>query len=504
MTRRIGALHMKINSNLTSEQIEEMPYIHPIIVAGGSGKRLWPLSRKSYPKQFSNIMGDETLFQRTAQRLCSSTIIRFAPQIIITNTDFRFIVAEQLRDIGIVPGSILLEPERKNTAAAILAASLFSYSKEKNAVLLISPSDHLMPDTCDFHEALKLGLTHVKNSKIVTFGIQPTYPETGYGYLQMSENSVDKIAISDVMKFVEKPTLVDAQQMLVSGNFLWNSGIFLCRAEQLIDEFDNHAPETLNLVSQAVNNAVKDLEFHRLASEPWSMLEDISIDYAIMEKTKNMVAVPYTSRWSDLGGWEAVWNESDKDKAGNVCSISAKLVDCSNSLVRAESPDQAIVGIGLDNIIAIAMRDAVLIACKDRAQDVKIAVDILSENLFSQVDASPITHRPWGSFESLIRGEKFQVKLIKVDPGEALSLQSHRFRSEHWIVVSGTAKVTINHNIMVIVQGESTFVPLGAIHRIENPYEVPIILVEVQIGTYLGEDDIERYEDRYDRHQVAN
>ena len=287
--------------------------------------------------------------------------------------------------------------------------------------------------------------------------------------------------------------------MLEAGHYLWNAGIFLFRAQDMVDAFKAFAPETLELVSQAVNEASSDLGFLRLAPEPWSELKDISIDYAIMEKAQNLVAVPYASKWSDLGGWDAVWAESKPDARGNVTSETAHAIECSNSLLRSESGGQQVVGIGLNDIMAIAMPDAVLVAPKDRAQDVKKAVELLKAKDITQAEIFPKDHRPWGWFESLVLEERFQVKRICVQPGAALSLQSHNHRSEHWVVVAGTAKVTIDENIQLVTEGQSVYVPLGAVHRMENPGKLPMILIEVQIGTYLGEDDIIRYEDVYAR-----
>ena len=473
--------------------------ISPVLLAGGSGTRLWPLSRKSYPKQFADLVGEKTLFQSSAERLTSSDIIEFTPHITLTNSDFRFIIGEQLQEIGIDPGPILIEPETKNTAAAILAASIFVHANDKDAVLLVAPSDHVIPDTHAFHDAIKVGLAHVQNQKMVTLGIRPTHPETGYGYLELSSAPLDEHGSSDLKTFIEKPNVHNATQMVQAGHYLWNAGIFLFRAQDMIDAFRAHEPQTLDFVSQAVNEALIDLGFLRLSKEPWSKLQDISIDYAIMEKAQNLVAVPYLSKWSDLGGWDAVWSESKTDASGNATSDTAHAIECSNSLLRSESTSQQVVGIGLTDIMAIAMPDAVLVAPKDRAQDVKKAVELLRAKDIAQAEIFPKDHRPWGWFESLAKGERFQVKRICVKPGAALSLQSHNHRSEHWIVVEGTAKVTIDEDVQIITEGQSVYVPLGAIHRMENPGKSPMLLIEVQIGSYLGEDDIIRYEDIYAR-----
>jgi mannose-1-phosphate guanylyltransferase/mannose-6-phosphate isomerase len=478
-----------------------MSKIYPVLLAGGSGTRLWPLSRKSYPKQFSNLIGDKTLFQSSAQRLTSSETLEFVSHITVTNSDYRFIVGEQLQEVGIDPGPILIEPEAKNTAAAILAASIFAQSEDENAVLLVAPSDHVIPNKDDFHASIKVGLSHAQKQKMVTFGITPTHPETGYGYLELAKDCIDDNGTSNLEKFLEKPDLQDAKQMLEAGHYLWNAGIFLFRAQDMVDAFRTYAPEILELVSKAVNEASSDLGFLRLAVEPWSELEDISIDYAIMERAKNLVAVPYASKWSDLGGWDAVWAESKSDSLGNVTSETAHAIECENSLLRSESSGQQVVGIGLSDIMAIAMPDAVLVAPKDRAQDVKKAVERLKAKDIAQAEIFPKDHRPWGWFESLALGDRFQVKRICVKPGAALSLQSHNHRSEHWIVVEGTAKVTIDDAIKLVSEGQSVYVPLGAVHRMENPGKLPMLLIEVQIGSYLGEDDIIRYEDLYSRNE---
>ena len=473
--------------------------VNPILLAGGSGMRLWPLSRKSYPKQFSKVISDISLFQASARRLTSSDIIKFAPHITLTNADFRFIIGEQLQEISIDPGPILIEPEAKNTAAAILAASMFAYKNNQDAVLLVAPSDHVIPNTKNFHEAIKVGLSYVQNCKMVTFGIKPTHPETGYGYLELETDVLDQYGTSDIKTFIEKPDLKHAKEMLAAENFLWNAGIFLFRARDIIDAFEAFAPKTLELVLMALNNASPDLGFLRLAAVHWSKLDNISIDYAIMEKAQNLVAVPYKSKWSDLGDWGAVWSESNQDSSGNVISKTAHAIECSDSLLRSESSNQHVVGIGLKNVLAVAMPDAVLIANKDRAQDVKVAVELLRKKNIPQADIYPKDHRPWGWFESLVFADSFQVKRIYVKPGAALSLQSHKHRSEHWIVVEGTAKVTIDENVKLLSEGQSVYVPLGAIHRMENPGEFPMVLIEVQLGKYLGEDDIIRYQDAYSR-----
>ena len=336
--------------------------IIPVLLAGGSGKRLWPLSRKSYPKQFSNIIGTNSLFQESALRLISSDQILFEKHITVTNSDFRFIVSEQLQKIGIDPGPILIEPESKNTAPAILAAALYAIANDKDAILLVSPSDHLIPDIRAFHDTLSRGLKEVLDGKIVTMGIYPTRPETGYGYLSLSKAT--QYEAMTVKQFIEKPDSVTAQSMIKAGTYLWNAGIFLFKAADMITAFETLAPDNFKLTKDSVETAQSDLGFLRMNPEPWSELEDISIDYAIMEKAKNLVAIPYLPKWSDLGDWDAVWAEVSKDRSGTALSEAAHAIDCSDTLLRSECLDQQIVGLGLNNIIAIAMPVSVLIAKK--------------------------------------------------------------------------------------------------------------------------------------------
>ena len=474
-----------------------MTIITPVLLAGGSGTRLWPLSRKSYPKQFANLIGETSLFQQSAIRLSSSSSLRFASPITLTNNDFRFIVSEQMQEVDIEPGPILIEPEAKNTAPAILAASLYAFNVDSNAVLLVAPSDHVIPDTNAFHKTIGLALSFLKQGKIVTFGVSPTRAETGYGYLELS-NSHD-FDSGAVKRFVEKPDEKTAQSMLENGNFLWNSGIFMFRAEEMLNSFKEHAIEIYENVSLAVDGATKDLGFLRLNPGAWAKCDDVSIDYAIMEQSDNLVACRFQAGWSDLGGWDAVWKEMVPDKNGVVKSKNAHAINCKNTLLRAENATQELVGLGLDNILAVAMPDAVLVAHKDHAQNVKVIISELKSKNIPQAEVFPKDHRPWGWFETLALHGQFQVKKILVKPGAALSLQSHRHRSEHWIVVEGTAKVILGQEVRLVSEGESVYIPLGEIHRLENPGKLPMILIEVQTGVYLGEDDIVRYEDLYKR-----
>ena len=469
--------------------------ITPVLLAGGSGTRLWPLSRKSYPKQFAPLVGAESLFQASAKRLSGEG---FGAPLVLTNSDFRFIVTEQLAEVGIDPGAILIEPEGRNTAPAILAAALYAQAQDENALLLVAPSDHVVPDAAAFRAAVQAGVARAEAGDLVTFGITPDRPETGYGYLELEAlpEGGDPVALR---RFVEKPDGAAAAEMLAAGNYLWNAGIFLFSAAAIVAAFGEHAPGLMDPVGRAMSEAEIDLGFLRLAPEPWAEAEDISIDYAVMERAGNIAAVPFGAAWSDLGGWDAVWAESGPDADGVVTTGSARAIECENTLLRSEADQLALVGIGLKDIIAVAMPDAVLIADKSRSQEVKRAVSLLKDEGASQATQFPRDHRPWGWFDSLAIGPRFQVKRIVVKPGAALSLQSHVHRAEHWIVVEGTAKVTIDEDVQLVGENQSVYIPLGAVHRMENPGKVPMVLIEVQTGSYLGEDDIVRYEDVYAR-----
>ncbi len=468
--------------------------ITPVLLCGGSGTRLWPLSRKSYPKQFSAIFGDQSLFQATALRFSGHG---FAAPVIITGHDFRFIVVEQLDDVGVSPAAVLIEPEGRNTGPAAVAAALQVIKSDPDGLILLLPSDHAISDPAAFRAAVLHGQDLANAGQIVTIGIAPTRAETGYGWLESGE----EIAPSTykLRRFVEKPDMATAEKLLADPRYSWNAGVFLAKASTILAAFAEHAPAILDHVQAAIAAAKGDLGFLRLEAKAWAKAPADSIDYAVMEKAQNLSMVRFDGQWSDLGGWEAIWQESPRDGAGNALSGHATALDCTNSLLRAESDDIEIVGIGLTNIVAVAMRDAVLVADISKAQNVKLAVSALKSRGADQAETFPKSYRPWGWYETLILMGRFQVKRIHVNPGAALSLQSHVHRSEHWIVVEGTAKVTVNDRIELLTENQSIYVPLGAVHRMENPGKVPMVLIEVQTGTYLGEDDIIRYEDIYAR-----
>lgn len=414
-------------------------------------------------------------------------------------------VVEQLAAVNIAPQDILIEPSVRNTAAAICAAAVALQAKHGECLMLVAPSDHVIPDADNFRAVAMAAAPAALDGKIVTFGIRPTRAEIGCGWLELTTRPADDFTpvVQPLSSFVEKPNLEVAEALLVGGMHLWNAGIFLFSTATILKAFEQHAPDTLALVRDSYDKAEIDLGFTRLAAEPWSRLEDISIDYAIMEPSTNLSVVPYGGAWSDLGDWQSVWREGAADENGVVTSGPSTALDCKNTLLQAESETQELVAMGLTDIIAVAMPDAVLVAHKDHAQDVKIAVDKLKEKGAVQAETLSKDYRPWGWYESIAVGPRFQVKRIVVNQGGSLSLQSHNHRSEHWIVVEGTAKVTIDNEVKLITENQSVYIPFGAVHRLENPGKLPLTLIEVQTGSYFGEDDIVRYEDVYSRGQGA-
>ncbi|OSP54068.1 mannose-1-phosphate guanylyltransferase/mannose-6-phosphate isomerase [Pseudoruegeria sp. SK021] len=470
--------------------------IHPVILCGGSGTRLWPLSRKDFPKQFTRILGDETLFQASLKRFMGP---KFAAPVLLAHADFRFLAAEQTAELGISKAKLLLEPQARNTAPAILSAALYLEAQNAAAeVMIVAPSDHVVRDVDAFLEAVTAGAVAASDGKLVTFGIAPDRAETGYGYLELPTNP-ELGAVQPVRRFVEKPDVVTASEMLAAGNYLWNAGIFMFRADTLIKAFETHAPEMLAPARAALEKAELDLGFLRLDAAAYADMPEDSIDYAIMEKASDVVAVPVSCGWSDLGAWDAVWREMTPDSNGVSVSGDVTEIDCRDTLLRSEEDGPRLVGVNLDGIAVVAMRDAVLVADKSDLQAVKAAVSKMKAEGVREAETLPRTYRPWGWYETLALADRFQVKQIMVPPGKKLSLQSHHHRAEHWIVVKGTATVTIDDEVKLVSENQSVYIPLGAVHRLENPGKVNLHLIEVQTGAYLGEDDIVRYEDIYNR-----
>lgn len=468
------------------------PRIHPFILSGGSGTRLWPLSRRAYPKQFLALTGDRSLLQQTILRLDGP---EFGRASVLANHDHRFIIAEQFQELGSTPENIVLEPFGRNTAPAALIAALILAERDRAAIALLLPSDHIIRDGATFRETILAGLADAAAGHIVTFGIAPTAPETGYGYIETAGDGRHR----DVVRFVEKPDRATAEQYLASGRFLWNAGIFMYRAGDMIDAFEAYAPEFLAPCREALAKARRDLDFLRLDAEAYDRCANISIDYAIMERAAGIRCVPLATDWNDLGAWSAIWEVMDKDTAGNVATGDVLLHDVSNSYVH--SVDGTCLSVlGLDNVLAIATKDAVLIADKARAQDVKVFVDRLQQSERSEATEHKRVYRPWGWYEELSRGTRYQVKALMVKPGAQLSLQSHYHRAEHWVVVLGTAEVTIGEEKRLLSENQSIYIPIGTRHRLANPGRLPALLIEVQSGAYLGEDDIVRYQDDFGRH----
>ncbi|WAC63213.1 mannose-1-phosphate guanylyltransferase/mannose-6-phosphate isomerase [Pseudoxanthomonas sp. SL93] len=466
-----------------------MANLQPVLLSGGSGTRLWPLSREAYPKQFLPLAGDDTMVQATWRRV--ATLADRAP-IVVANEDHRFLVAEQLRQVDAPVPAIILEPVGRNTAPAIAAAALQAMAKGEDPLLLVLPSDHVVRDVAGFQHAVRDAMPAAEQGALVTFGIIPDAPETGFGYIQADAGE----GLRKVLRFVEKPDADTAQAYLQEGGYYWNSGMFLFRASRFLEELAQFRPDIVAAVRAAHAGARHDGDFIRLDKDAFASSPSDSIDYAVMEKTSHAMVLPVDIGWNDVGSWSALWDVADRDGEGNAYHGDVIAVDTRNSYAYAQ---RLVALVGVDDIVVVETDDAVLVARKDRVQDVKLVVAQLKKEQRSQAVLHREVHRPWGSYDSVDNGARHQVKRIKVKPGAALSLQMHHHRAEHWIVVCGTAKVTRGEETLLLSENESTYIPLGVKHRLENPGKVPLELIEVQSGSYLGEDDIVRFEDVYGR-----
>jgi mannose-1-phosphate guanylyltransferase len=469
--------------------------ILPVIMSGGSGSRLWPLSRALHPKQFLALLSEKTLLQETINRLEPASCL---DPLIICNEEHRFVVAEQLRANGNTASDIILEPMGKNTAPAITLAALAAIRKGDDPLLLVLAADHVIKDVVAFQKAVGDATVFADTGKLVTFGIVPTQPETGYGYIkQGSKNTLDKSVGFDVDRFVEKPDLVTAQGYIETGKYLWNSGMFMFKASRYLEELAKFSPGMLAVCTEAYEAKSKDLDFTRISAEIFSKCPDDSIDYAVMEHTQDALVVPMNAGWSDVGSFSSLWEASEKDESGNVNFGDVINFNSTNSYINAGH--KLVTTVGVDNLVIVETKDALLVANKDQVQDVKKIVEKLKADNRYEYKHQREVYRPWGKYDSLDFGERDQVKRITVKPGAKLSVQMHHHRAEHWIVVSGTAKVTNGDKEILLTENQSTYIPIGVIHALENPGVLPLELIEVQSGSYLGEDDIVRFEDKYGR-----
>lgn len=468
--------------------------IHPVILSGGSGTRLWPRSRSNTPKQFLPLVGAETLFQATARR--AATVEGSTRIVTVCADDHRFMVGEQLTAIGLASGGILLEPVARNTAPAIALAALHVLAGDADGVLLVLPADHLIRDEAAFRAAVARGLPQAQAGTLVTFGIRPDRAETGYGYIRAGDDLGDGVRAIDA--FVEKPDAARAAAYLRSGEYLWNSGMFLLRADALMRALECHAPAIAAAARAAYADAARDLDFIRIDAQAFAASPSDSIDYAVMERVGDAAVVPVECGWSDVGAWSSLWEVADKDAHGNVQIGDAIAIDTENSWLQA-ADERLVAALGVRDLIVVDTADALLVAHRDRVQDVKRLVEQLKAEGRTEHLHHRKVYRPWGSYDSLAIGDRFQVKRIVVKPGASLSLQRHFQRAEHWVVVEGTAEVTCGARTFLLHENQSTFIPLGETHRLRNPGRTPVELIEVQSGSYLGEDDIERLDDVYGR-----
>jgi mannose-1-phosphate guanylyltransferase/mannose-6-phosphate isomerase len=468
--------------------------IVPVILSGGSGTRLWPVSRESFPKQLWPLVSERTMMQETALRAVGPG---FTDPIVVCNQEHRFLIAEQLRAAGIADARIVLEPVGRNSAPAIAAAALLVAEDNPDAVLWMMPADHSIADSAALQTALQAAASAARAGYVVTFGMKPTAPETGYGYIEIGQPLPDAAGVYKVARFFEKPDAETAERFVSGGRHMWNSGMFVFTARTLLEELDRHAPEVLPAVRQSVDGSQADLDFIRLGVEAFTACPSISIDYAVAERTSRAAVVPADLGWSDIGSWSALWELGTKDAAGNVALGDVVLEDSENCYVRSDGMLAAVVG--LKDVVVVVTEDAVLAMHRGQAQDVKKIVERLKAAGRPEAVAHNRSYRPWGYYESLIQGDRFQVKRIVVTPGRQLSLQSHFHRAEHWVVVNGTARVTRDNETLIVRENESVYLPLGCVHRLENPGKIPLTLIEVQSGAYLGEDDIVRLQDTYGR-----
>jgi len=490
--------------------------LQPVILSGGSGTRLWPLSREHYPKQFLPLASDATLLQETARRLEAAegplTSIESAAPMVVCNEEHRFLVAEQMRQIGITPRGILLEPVGRNTAPALTVAALHAVKEGGDAVLFVMPADHVIKDVATLHQAIETGYRLAEQDYFVTFGIVPTAPETGYGYIEIGDSISDSLPTANCQlptyllgKFVEKPDVDTAASYLASGAYFWNSGMFMMKATNWLAAIDHFKPDMAAACRQAYESGKADSDFYRLDTEAFTSSPSDSIDYAVMERLGQEgeggdwrgAVVPLDAGWSDVGAWGALWDVNDKDENGNVVRGDAIAHDTRNSMLLAQG--RLVTCVGVEDLVIIETADAILVAHKGAAQDVKAIVSKLKGDGRPEHINHRCVHRPWGTYETIDIGDRYQVKRITVHPGAALSLQMHHHRAEHWVVVTGTARVTRGEEVFLVAENESTYIPLGTKHRLENPGKFPLEMVEVQSGAYLGEDDIVRFDDIYNR-----